>query len=240
MPPEPAPLDSGLGATPGPSRGRGILGGMALLVGLWVALTALLVGAGEVVTHSATVAAFDRHVTTLVVADRTAALTSAMKVVTWLGSWVALAVCLGLLAVLCVGRRLPLLVVGVVLVAWAGEAAGVAVAKSLVDRPRPPPRLWLTMVHGSSWPSGHTAVAVVLFGTLALATTTSVRSRPVRTLAWALAALMVVAVGYSRVELGVHWCTDTLGSVAFVAAWLAVVTVALRRGVPDWPARPVV
>lgn len=206
--------------------------GAGLLVAAWGALTVLLVGAGEAVTHSAGVGAFDRHVTSVVVAHRTDALTSTMKFVTWFGTWVTLLVCLGLLAVLCIRRRLPLLVVGIALVAWAGEAAGVAIGKAVVERQRPPERIWMTLAHGSSWPSGHTAVAVVLFGTLALATSSLVRLPSVRVLAWALAALMVVAVGYSRIELGVHWCSDTLGSVVFVAGWLAAVVLALRHALP--------
>jgi len=206
--------------------------GAGLLVAAWGALTVLLVGAREAVTHSAGVGAFDRHVTSVVVAHRTDALTSTMKFVTWFGTWVTLLVCLGLLAVLCIRRRLPVLVVGIALVAWAGEAAGVAIGKAVVERQRPPERIWMTLAHGSSWPSGHTAVAVVLFGTLALATSSLVRLPSVRVLAWALAGLMVVAVGYSRIELGVHWCSDTLGSVEFVAGWLAVVALALRHALP--------
>ena len=204
-----------------------------LLVAAWCALTALLVASGVAVTHSASVGAFDRHVTSVVVADRTDALTSAMKVVTWFGTWVALLVVLGLLAVLCIRRRLPVLVVGIAIVAWAGEAAGVAVGKAMVQRQRPPERIWVTVAHGSSWPSGHTAVAVLLFGTLALAAGLTVRSPTVRVLAWALASLMVAAVAYSRIELGVHWCTDTVGSVLFVTGWLAAVALALRALSPS-------
>ena len=199
-----------------------------LLVAAWCALTALLVACGKAVTHSASVEAFDRHVTSVVVAHRTDAVTSAMKVVTWFGSWVVLLVVLVVLALLCIRRHLPVLIVGIALVAWAGEAVGVAVGKAIVERQRPPERIWMTVASGSSWPSGHTAVAVVLFGTLALAAGLTVRSQAVRVLAWALASLMVVAVAYSRIELGVHWCTDTLGSVLFVAGWLAVVTLTLR------------
>jgi undecaprenyl-diphosphatase len=202
-----------------------------LLVAGWIVLTALLVAAGVAVTHSASVGAFDRHVTAVVVAHRTDSLTSAMKVITWLGTWVALVVTLGLFAVLCLRRRLPMLVVGIALVAWAGEASGVAIGKALVGRPRPPERIWLTLAHGSSWPSGHAAVAVLVFGTLALATSQIVGRRSVRVLAWALAALVSVAVAYSRVELGVHWCTDTIASFLFVTGWLAMVVVVLRRAV---------
>ena len=203
------------------------------LVAAWCALTALLVVCGEAVTHSASVGAFDRHVTAVVVAHRTDALTSAMKVVTWFGTWAALLVVVGLLSVLCIRRRLPVLIVGIALVAWAGEAAGVAVAKAMVERQRPPERIWMTVAHGSSWPSGHTAVAVLLFATLALAAGPTIRSRTVRMLAWALASLMVVAVAYSRIELGVHWCTDTLGSLLFVTGWLAVVTFTFRALSPS-------
>jgi undecaprenyl-diphosphatase len=128
--------------------------------------------------------------------------------------------------------------VGIALVAWAGEASGVAIGKALVGRPRPPERIWLTLAHGSSWPSGHTAVAVVVFGTLALATSQIVGRRSVRVLAWALAALVSVAVAYSRVELGVHWCTDTIASLLFVTGWLAMVVVVLRRVAPATLPRP--
>ena len=203
------------------------------MVAAWVSLTALLVATGEAVAHSASVAAFDRHVTATVVAHRTDTLTTSMKVVTWFGTWVTLLVCLALLAVLCLRRRVPVLVVGIALVAWGGEAAGVAIGKAVVGRTRPPEQIWMTVAHGSSWPSGHTAVAGVLFGSLAVATSLIVRPLSVRVLAWALAALMVVAVAYSRIELGVHWFSDTLGSIVFVTGWLTVVVLVLRQ---VWPA----
>jgi len=105
-------------------------------------------------------------------------------------------------------------------VAWAGENGGVTLAKHVVERDRPPQDLRLVSAHGWSWPSGHTAVALLVFTTLALVVV-AIAPRPgYQRLAWVLAALAVATVAFSRVELGVHWTTDVIASIIFVGAWL--------------------
>ena len=193
-----------------------------VLILVWAALTGLLIAAGVGVTHSNSVNAFDRHVTSVVVAHRTPALNAVMKAVTWLGSWVALVATGILLGVLARRRRLPMVAVVLAVIAWAGENGGVTLAKHVVGRDRPPQDLRLVSAHGWSWPSGHTAVAVLVFTTLALVVV-AITPRPgYRTLAWVLAAFAVAAVAFSRVELGVHWTTDVIASMIFVSAWLVV------------------
>jgi len=192
------------------------------LILAWAALTGLLIAVGVGVTHSGSVTAFDRHVTSVVVAHRTPALNAVMKAVTWLGSWVALVATGILLVVLALRRRIPMAAVVLAVVAWAGENGGVTLAKHVVERDRPPQDLRLVSAHGWSWPSGHTAVALLVFTTVALAVA-AIAPRPgYRTLAWVLAALAVAAVAFSRVELGVHWTTDVIASMIFVSAWLVV------------------
>jgi len=104
---------------------------LAVLAGVWAGLVGLLVAAGEVVIHSSALIDFDHHATRVVVSSRTPALNSAMKVMTWLGSWVALLVTAVVIAALVIARRLPVLAAVVAVFAWAGEAGGVA------ERPRP-------------------------------------------------------------------------------------------------------
>jgi undecaprenyl-diphosphatase len=202
---------------------------VAVLAGIWAGLVGLLVAAGEVVTHSGAVAHVDDHLTRVAVSARTPALNSAMKVVTWLGSWVALLVTAVVIAALVITRRLQVLAAIVAVFAWAGEAGGVAIGKTVVGRHRPPQAIWLVHAHGWSFPSGHTAVACLTFAILALCVATLARGRAVAVVGWLTAALAIAATAFSRVELGVHWTTDVIASVVFVTGWLAAIAISLGR-----------
>jgi undecaprenyl-diphosphatase len=196
---------------------------VGVLLAAWVALTGILIIAGAGVVHSSTVGAFDRHVTSLVVAHRTPALDAVMKAITWLGSWVALVTTAVLLVVLAVSGRLVWLAVLLAVAAWAGEAGAVTLAKHVVQRPRPPRDIWLKTAHGWSWPSGHAATAVLVFAVLSIVLTHVVPSRLSTVGSWIVAVAAMAAVGFSRIELGVHWTTDVVASFVFVSMWLLVI-----------------
>jgi undecaprenyl-diphosphatase len=201
-----------------------VRGGVLLVA--WAGLTGILIAAGAGVVHSSTIVAFDHHVTTTVVHHRTSALNSAMKLVTWLGSWVALVAAAVVVLALALRRRLPWLAVAAAVVLWGGEAGGVALTKRVVQRPRPPSDIRLVTAHGWSWPSGHTATAVVVFSVLAITVGRLSGSTLLRVVAWAGALMAVLAVGFSRIELGVHWTTDVIASVVYTSSWLAIVLAA--------------
>jgi undecaprenyl-diphosphatase len=200
-----------------------------VLLVAWAGLTGILLAAGFGVIHSSTVAAFDRHVTSTVVAHRTFALNTLMRAVTWLGSWVALVATGVLVVVLAVRGRLRWLGVLLAVAAWAGEAGAVTLAKHVVQRQRPPQDIRLVSAHGWSWPSGHTATAVLVFSVLALVLTPMVRSRATRVAIWGAATVAMAAVGFSRIELGVHWTTDAVASIVFVSGWLVVIVALFAR-----------
>jgi membrane-associated phospholipid phosphatase len=195
----------------------------------WAALTAILIVAGMAVVHSSAVNHFDHRVTTTVVAHRSPALDALMKVMTWVGSWVALLVTGCFLLVLAARRRLPWAAVLIAVAAWAGEASSVTLTKHVVRRQRPPESLWLVSAHGWSWPSGHTATAVLLFTVLAAVVTYLGRPRAMLVVTWSAAILAMVLVAFSRVELGVHWASDVIAAALFVTGWLAVLGFAFGR-----------
>ena len=195
----------------------------SVLAVIWIGLTIVLIGAGELVTHSAAIVHFDRHITSFVVTHRPPALDVTMKVVTWAGSWVAVAVTGCFVMLLVVMRRLPLVVLILTVVAWLGEFATVNIVKAVVSRRRPPQNVWLVNAHGGSFPSGHAANATLVSTCLVLVILQRARPRAAWIAAWAVAFLAIVTVGFSRVELGVHWTTDVIASVVVVAGWQAAI-----------------
>jgi membrane-associated phospholipid phosphatase len=198
---------------------------LGVLLGAWVVFTGIVVVAGIFVVHSSAIAAFDNHITSIVVAHRTHSLNQAMKAITWLGSWVALVAAAAVLVVLAARDRIPWIAVLLAVVAWVGEVGAVALAKHLVQRQRPPMHLWLKTAHGWSWPSGHTANASLVCVVLAVVAADAFRSSGSRAAIWAVAAVATAAVGFSRIELGVHWTTDVLASLVFVSGWVLAIVI---------------
>lgn len=210
-----------------PAELKAALPRMAVLAGIWAVLVGLLIAVGEIVVRSTAVTHFDRHATSVLVDSRTASLDSAMKVVTWLGSWVALTVMAVFVAALVLARHLPVFAAVVAALAWAGESGGVRIGKEVVARDRPPEAIRLVPAHGWSFPSGHASTAVLAFTVLAMCVMALTRRRAVRYLGWLIAVLAIAATAFSRVELGVHWTTDVIASVVFTAVWLTAIAVLL-------------
>jgi membrane-associated phospholipid phosphatase len=112
---------------------------------------------------------------------------------------------------------------GLLLSAGGGSLIN-TLTKLIVARPRPSPLLVSVYrpLHTESFPSGHVTFYVCYFGFLFF---TAYALLPPRTLARRFAliitALFVATVGLSRVYLGAHWPSDTLGAYLLSGLWLA-------------------
>ncbi|MDQ1615419.1 MAG: hypothetical protein QOJ60_1358 [Actinomycetota bacterium] len=123
-------------------------------------------------------------------------------------------------------RRLPRLALFVV-VTVAGSSLLNQVVKTAVDRARPVLPDPVAHANGMSFPSGHAQAAIVAAAVLLLVFLPVLRGnwRPV---ALTVAIVWVLAVGFSRVALGVHYVSDVLAGYVLGAAWVAAMTAAFN------------
>src|SRR5437016_9915840 len=172
---------------------------MVMVVG-YAALTLLMLGIGLWLTHAldGSVGGWDRHVSEYFARHRTSTWNDITKVATsalnTLPVIAVAAVVVGLLALRRRWREAAFLVIALTV-----EITVFLSVTFVVDRPRPPvPRLNSTPAT-SSFPSGHTAAAVVLFAGIALIVTCLTHNILARVLSTFLAVVFAATVGFARV-----------------------------------------
>lgn len=101
------------------------------------------------------------------------------------------------------------------------------IVKVVVGRPRPEVDEPIIEAFGKSFPSGHSMQAMVCYGALLLVFLPLLHGRA-KTAAVTGTVLLVLAIGFSRLALGVHFISDVLGGYVLGAAWLAAAVAAFE------------
>jgi membrane-associated phospholipid phosphatase len=208
--------------TPGEAAGLTLTLGVAVVLALGVGFGELL----DNVLEGEGIVVADRPVVRFLAAHRQPWSIAAARVITDIGSPVGVAVTAVVVGVALAWVRrswLPLLV-------FALGAGGIGVinmtVKRLIGRGRPPLATAVLSEQGFSFPSGHTVGTTVVWLLLAWMIGHWVTSRrAIQGAVWTGALLMIMAVGATRVYLGVHFPSDVLAGWALGAAW--AVTIAL-------------
>ncbi len=124
--------------------------------------------------------------------------------------------------------RVPIVVAIAPFVSLGAAAVATLIGKQLIGRDRPPLALRLATENEPSMPSGHTTDGTAFYVTLALVVATALlTSRTARYILVWLAAFGSIAIGLSRLELGVHWPTDLVVSWMLALVITAVVLMAV-------------
>jgi membrane-associated phospholipid phosphatase len=171
------------------------------------------------VSGGGSIASFDRPVALWLHHHATGPATDLLSAVTQLGgATVLLAVTLAAAGWLLLRRRVAqAALIGAALA--GGEGLNMAL-KAAFERPRPSFSDPLATAAGYSFPSGHAMVALTVYGALAFITAANARSPRARALVLGAAAALVLAIGFSRLYLGVHYVTDVLAAYSAGFAWL--------------------
>ena len=76
---------------------------------------------------------------------------------------------------------------------------------------------------GLSFPSGHSLYALLFGGVLIVLANDLIRPLWIRRWVQLLLAALVLAIGISRIYLGVHWPSDVIGAFLFAGVSLVVI-----------------
>ena len=151
------------------------------------------------------------------------------------------AVTLTLLAVgvgLVLAARRQWILLGGWLAAFAGGGLLNQVLKLVIRRPRPP--YAAAFLHSYSWsfPSGHAMASLIGYGMLAYVLMVLwIHRRRAQLFVVLGATLLIVAIGLSRLYLGVHYFSDVVGGYAAGVLWLSACISGLEvaRVLAPWP-----
>ena len=200
-----------------------MLGGLLVIAGLSIVL-------GLLVTHvveTGSIGAADERVNVWLAAHRTPTRTHASLVGSTVAGGVVLPIVVGVLALVAALFRKWVLVAFFIFT-LAVESATYRATTLVVHSHRPRVHRLEGLPVNASYPSGHTAASIAVYGGLALLITSHFRNRWVRIVTWLLAVGMVAFVATSRMYRGMHHPLDVGGGVVVGVAALCVLVLACR------------
>ncbi len=171
---------------------------------------------------------FDTAVRQFVHSHSSVPITTVMQFVTFLGSplFVSIAATSGCLALWVTGRRRKALLIAITVI---GGSLLMWVLKMSFHRQRPPPFFDTHLPASYSFPSGHALLSFCLYGAGAVLFSADQNNLWVRTAIWTVAVVLVVAIGLSRIYLGVHYPSDVLAGYLSALVWVLGVGIAYRK-----------
>ncbi len=201
------------------------------LVAAYVALTAVFVGIGELITHPFEDSALvrrDLRIEQWFADHRTAGLNRASfwgSQLSETGTKIVVTALVGIAVLVLFKRWYEALLIAVPLVL---EAAAFLTITLVVGRPRPDvPRLDGSPV-GSSFPSGHTAAAACYAG-IVVVVALHHHHRWIWSVGLAVVAAITATVGWARMYRGMHHLTDVVAGAQLGTVAVVVATVIVRR-----------
>lgn len=114
--------------------------------------------------------------------------------------------------------------------ASAGSWTLTETTKYLIARPRPTIIPALAEASGFSYPSGHAFTSAAMYITIAFLASRHLPLRKQRVVLAIVAGLVIAAIAFSRVYLGVHYPSDILSGILLGVGWAVLVDSVRARG----------
>ena len=97
--------------------------------------------------------------------------------------------------------------------------------KSLISRPRPSSELIQQLSPHpllDSFPSGHVLFFIGFYGFLLFLSLREIKNRTIKFVTVTIFAIMIGFIGVSRIYVGAHWFSDTIGAYLIGTVWLLI------------------
>jgi undecaprenyl-diphosphatase len=202
---------------------------LAIAVAGYLCIAIVLLGVGTLLTHplSGSVGRWDEHVNEYFARHRTPTWNDITRVATsgfnTVPVIVTAALVVGFLTIRRHFREALFLVLALLI-----EITAFLSVTFIVARPRPDVVRLNSTPSTSSFPSGHTAAATVLFVGIAVIVACCTSNLVARVASSVLAAVVMCAVGFARVYRGLHHPTDVFAGALFGLACVLVAGLAIR------------
>lgn len=163
-----------------------------------------------------------------------------MLLITHLGKWKVVFIAVFLVCIFLILSKRWLYLKALLTSVLGGEFF-VWIIKELVHRARPNIIQPLLTETDYSLPSGHSVIAFSFYALIIYLLYKNAKTRRLKTLFFVFGAILVPAIGFSRIYLGMHWPTDILISFAGGALWLLMIikTFRLQSEASSIAAKPV-
>jgi undecaprenyl-diphosphatase len=195
------------------------------------AIAALSIGLGLLVTRvlepAPGIGSTDEHFNVWLAAHRTSSRTEASLIGSTIAGGVVLPIVVGVIALVCAAMKKWRIAAFAVFVLGV-ESATYRATTLVVHSHRPRVARLEHLPVNASYPSGHTAASLAVYGGLILLLTSRFRDNAFRISAWTLALATVVFVAMSRMYRGMHHPLDVAGGVAVGIAAVIVLVLACR------------
>ena len=163
---------------------------------------------------------FDEKATSFIYEYRSEAMTTFVKVITDMGDVLTYSIIIVAVAIwFLIDKRSMRWLIQSFIILTSTAILNILI-KNYINRPRPDMEMRLIEASSYSYPSGHSMCALAFYGFLIYLAYKKVEHTWVKILAFIFLPLLILAIGASRVYLGVHYPSDVIAGFAAGLFWL--------------------
>lgn len=148
---------------------------------------------------------FDDSIYDFLIGFRSNALDTLLKTITHLGDTVVIMIIVVIMLIFL--NKKDRIILGSSTILTVGLNQGI---KHLLRRPRPD-HLRLIKQGGFSYPSGHSMIAICVYGIMIYLINKKVENKIIKITLTTLLTLLIITIGISRIYVGVHYPSDVVG-----------------------------